>query len=219
MFKHLTYQHPTKNVLAVVGVNYLTPSALRKWSREGKLLPNKGNPVFTEPDGTKHRFDDGGLVCPEEDLLFADTGEPVSLESSATLLQRVIDRVIPDGVAYEIIDSRDTTALPPDRIFRNAWEQKPGQPNKVDVNMPKARDLHMDKIRRVRNDELEKLDISFMRAIEAGDAAEQTSITNQKQALRDIPQELDLEVFATPEDLHASWADNLVRPEGEVTES
>ena len=155
--------------------------------------------VYTRPDGGV------SILAPAPEFLaqFATEEEGIAAIQAKD--------VPSDAVAVEVIDE---TAIP-ERSFRNAWEWNNG----IQVNMPKARVVHMDKIRRVRNDELEKLDISFMRAIEAGDAAEQTSITNQKQALRDIPQELDLEVFATPEDLHASWADNLVRPEGEVTES
>ena len=74
----------------------------------------------------------------------------------------------------------------------------------VTVNMSKARVIHMDKIRNVRNKQLAGLDLPFMRAVEAGDVSEQARIANEKQVLRDIPQTLDL-TTDTPEELKAIW--------------
>ena len=62
----------------------------------------------------------------------------------------------------------------------------------------------MDAIRVVRNAELAAKDITFMRAVEAGDASEQARIASEKQVLRDIPQTLDL-TTDTPEELKAIW--------------
>ena len=72
------------------------------------------------------------------------------------------------------------------------------------VNMTKARTIHMDKIRLVRNKQLADLDVPFMRAMETGDANELARIASEKQALRDIPQTLDL-TTDTPEELKAIW--------------
>ena len=77
------------------------------------------------------------------------------------------------------------------------------------VNLPKARLVHMDHIRRVRNTELAKLDLPFMRAVEASDGAEQTRIAAQKQVLRDIPRTFDLSVYRTPQKLRAAWPSDL----------
>ena len=72
------------------------------------------------------------------------------------------------------------------------------------VNMAKARVIHMDKIRAVRNKQLAGLDVPFMRAVETGDASELARIGSEKQVLRDIPQTLDL-TTDTPEELKAIW--------------
>ena len=86
-----------------------------------------------------------------------------------------------------------------------AWEMDTdGTPK---VNMPKARGIHMDKIRRMRNKELVKKDIEFMKALEADDGSS-TVITVEKQALRDIPQTFDL-TTDTPEQLKAKWPEGL----------
>ena len=88
-----------------------------------------------------------------------------------------------------------------------AWEMDTDGRPKVD--MPKARVVHMDHIREARNVELEKLDVPYMRAVEAADTDEQTNISNQKQTLRDIPETFDLEGCTTPESLKDAWPDEL----------
>ena len=82
----------------------------------------------------------------------------------------------------------------------------------INVNMSKARGIHMDKIRLVRNKQLAGLDVSFMRAVETGDASERVRIAGEKQVLRDIPQTLDL-TTDTPEELKAIWPIELLELE------
>ena len=111
----------------------------------------------------------------------------------------------------------DDTDLPADRAdrnlgnptFRDAWEDTG---TAVQTNMPKARLIHMGRIRSERDAALSALDVPFMRAVEAGDAAAQQRIAAEKQALRDIPQTFDLDGCATPEALGAAWPDGLARP-------
>jgi len=89
-----------------------------------------------------------------------------------------------------------------------AWEMDTdGTPK---VNMAKARAIHMDAIRVVRNAELVKKDVPFMRAVEAGDTDAQTTIGTQKQTLRDIPATFALETGVTsPEQLKGKWPAEL----------
>ena len=75
------------------------------------------------------------------------------------------------------------------------------------INMPKARGIQMDKIREVRNKELAKKDIEFMKALEADDGSS-TAIAVEKQTLRDIPQTFDL-TTDTPEELKNKWPEGL----------
>ena len=87
-----------------------------------------------------------------------------------------------------------------------AWEMDTdGTPK---VNMAKARGVHMDKIRVVRNAELVKLDLTSLRAVEAGDASAQAAVVTEKQTLRDIPQTFDL-TTDTPTQLQAKWPSEL----------
>ena len=64
----------------------------------------------------------------------------------------------------------------------------------VNVNMSKARAIHLAEIRRVRNEELVKKDVPFMRAVEAGDTSAQATIGTEKQTLRDLPATFDITI-------------------------
>ena len=80
----------------------------------------------------------------------------------------------------------------------------------INGNMGKARVIHMDAIRVVRNAELVDKDVTFMRAVEAGDASAQSTIATEKQVLRDIPATFDITTGVdTPEKLKAKWPTEL----------
>ena len=80
----------------------------------------------------------------------------------------------------------------------------------VNVNMTKARAIHLEEIRKVRNAELVKEDITFMRAVEAGDTDTQATIATKKQTLRDLPATFDITTGVdTPEKLKAKWPAEL----------
>ena len=80
----------------------------------------------------------------------------------------------------------------------------------INVNMTRARAIHLAEIRRVRNAELEKEDINMLQAIEAEDASAQSTVTTKKQVLRDIPATFDITTDVdTPEKLKAKWPTEL----------
>ena len=78
----------------------------------------------------------------------------------------------------------------------------------INVDMAKARAIHMDAIRVVRDAELIAQDITFMRAVEAGDTDAQAAIATEKQVLRDIPQTFDL-TTKSPTELKRRWPREL----------
>jgi hypothetical protein len=98
----------------------------------------------------------------------------------------------------------------PTRVFRDAWEEGASDGPAVQVNMPRARGIHMDRIRLVRNEELAKEDINVLKAIEVGDTAAQSTVATKKQTLRDIPQTFDLTTDNdTPDELDQKWPSEL----------
>lgn len=119
--------------------------------------------------------------------------------------EREMERLTAEGFAPVLIER---SAVPVSREFRNAW--KVGS-DKVDVDMPTARTIHMDRIRKARAKALTVKDVEYLLADEAGNATAKATIAAQKQALRDIPQTFDLSTAATPEELTALWPDGLER--------
>jgi len=80
----------------------------------------------------------------------------------------------------------------------------------ININMSKARAIHLTEIRRVRNAELVKEDVNMLKAIEGGDASAQSTVATKKQVLRDIPATFDLTTgVTTPEALKAKWPSEL----------
>lgn len=94
-----------------------------------------------------------------------------------------------------------------DRIFRNSW--KDTGKKKPEVDMPKAREIHKDNMRKARFQLLEDLDTAYMLADEQGDAKKKKDIAAQKQALRDVTAHPDIEKAKTPEQLKAIWPEIL----------
>ena len=80
----------------------------------------------------------------------------------------------------------------------------------INVDMTKARAIHLAEIRRVRNEALVKEDVTFMRAVEAEDTDAQATIKTKKQTLRDLPATFDITTDVdTPEKLKAKWPTEL----------
>ena len=77
-------------------------------------------------------------------------------------------------------------AIPEDRTFRDAWADTTPE-LVIDIDMVKARDIHLERIRVKRNAELSKLDVQATKAQDIGDAETLAQIRARKQELRDLP--------------------------------
>ena len=95
--------------------------------------------------------------------------------------------------------------IPNDRTFRNAWVDNGG----IQVDMPKARDIHRNTMRTARKPKLEALDRAYIRADEANDQVEKDRIMDDKQALRDVTADPGIEDAKTPETLKDVWPEIL----------
>lgn len=73
------------------------------------------------------------------------------------------------------------------------------------IDIPKAKDIWKDKIREARKSALEKLDVDYMRANEAG--TDTTAIVADKQTLRDLPSQVD--TATNTDEIKAVWNDML----------
>jgi hypothetical protein len=106
---------------------------------------------------------------------------------------------VPEGVEYKIVESVDI-----DNDYFNAYEFDAETGSKV--NIEKAKAIHLDKFRSARAPKLAKLDIDFMKAVEANDEVKKAEIVAAKQALRDVT------LTPLPDDLagiKATWPDIL----------
>lgn len=94
--------------------------------------------------------------------------------------------------------------LPKNREFRGAWRH---EGDVIDIDMPRARAIHLNRIRDVRNRLLEASDKALMRAQEQGHATE--ALVTYRKDLRDLPQTLDLSKATTAEALAEIWPEIL----------
>ena len=86
------------------------------------------------------------------------------------------------------ISHRETQddAIPTDRTFRDAWADTTPEVC-IDIDMAKARNIHLERIRIKRNAELAKLDVEAIKAQDMGNAETLAQIRARKQELRDLP--------------------------------
>jgi hypothetical protein len=75
------------------------------------------------------------------------------------------------------------------------------------LNIEKAKQIFIEKIRRFREDELPKLDIQYIRTLELGN--DTTEIVSKKQQLRDLPN-IDLSDVTNLTQLKAKWPTELL---------
>ena len=132
------------------------------------------------------------VVCPT----------PEFINNGGTMAQ-FLERSLPDGVIFEELHKDD---IPTDRYFRNAWRLDKG----INVDVECVQKIHLDCLRKVRNEKLAELDIPFQRALEDKDTVMQDNIAAKKNALRDMPQNVDMSLLDTPDKIKAFMPDVLV---------
>lgn len=156
------------------------------------VYENEGGVAVVIPaEGGKHYVD----MWPE----YPYPSGPRRLETDLEQIERIAVKDVPQGANALIKTTRD---LPVTRNFRGAWRLAMGV---VNVDMPAAREIHRENIRRAREATLKQLDTDYMRADEQNDVQAKASIAQQKQALRDLPQAPAIMAAETPEQLEATW--------------
>lgn len=124
-------------------------------------------------------------------------------ETEAKFLDRLAVIEVENGRVASPIQIVEGDPRPQNRTFRNAWTLNG---DKIDHDMPKARSIHMDRIREARDEKLKSLDNDWMKATGQNKKAEAEAVEAKRQWLRDIPQTFDLNA-ATPEELEKLWPD------------
>ncbi len=129
---------------------------------------------------------------------------PVSKENIEQILGEMTEQEYRDHIYITSIPNDaqnvreiDDLEIPDGRYFRNAWIDD-GQ---IKVDIDKARVIHMDNLRIMRNDKLKNLDIEYMKASEQNNTNEMSIIASKKQDLRDMPQNTDLSLISDLKEL------------------
>lgn len=94
----------------------------------------------------------------------------------------------------------DPTEIPRDRTYRAAWVD---DGKAIVHDLPRAKDVHRKRIRRLRGGALAELDGQWMRAFGKKDAASAEQIEAKRQRWRDAPADLRIETASSIEDLKA----------------
>ena len=96
-------------------------------------------------------------------------------------IEQIAAKDVPANTPYKIVDSLPSDF---DNDYFNAYEFDPQLG--AQVNIDKAKAIQLNKWRSARAPKLAALDIAYFRAEEAGDSANKSSVSGQKQALRDV---------------------------------
>ena len=99
------------------------------------------------------------------------------------------------------IDASSAT-VPSDRHFRGAWSLSGSV---ISEDMTAAKVIFKDKIREVRAPLLEAEDVTYMKALEAGDSDAQVASVTAKNALRNAPAASAITNAADIAALKAAW--------------
>jgi hypothetical protein len=140
--------------------------------------------IYTRPDGGL------SVVHPAPNAKKED-------ESEDQFIERLVQKDVPaDATNVRVVEA---AAIPSDRSFRDAWKDEAGA---IAVDMPKAREIHRNALRRLRKPKLEALDIEQLKNL--GNAAKLADIELRKQALRDATADPSIEWATTAEELKAA---------------
>jgi hypothetical protein len=114
-------------------------------------------------------------------------------------IEQIAEKDVPADTPYKIVNSLDL-----DNDYFNAYDYS--EESGAEVNIDKAKSIHLDKFREARKPILSKLDVDYMKAIEVEDSVKASAIAVQKQELRDVTKIL---LPNTLPEIKLTWPDIL----------
>jgi len=114
--------------------------------------------------------------------------------------ERCAKKSVPEGSKDIRVISREE--LPQSRSWRNAWVN---DGKVISVDMPRAREVLRDKMRKERAKMLRRLDQEQLMGIVQGRDADVKQMETVKQVLRDVTEDPSIEAAQTPEELDKVW--------------
>jgi hypothetical protein len=140
--------------------------------------------AITKADGSVAVMTLGKRVDPSDDEALAREVETTGLAAAPSAWRRVETDDFPAGASEYFEALRDDGTA-------------------ITVDLPKARELHRERLRREREPLLEALDVEYQRADEENRPAEKAAVVRAKKALRDVTADPRLEAAQTIDDLLA----------------
>lgn len=137
-------------------------------------------------------------------IVYENSDGSLVIVSPVASLEEVLARDVP--TTAQNVRIVDRNKLPADRTFRSAWI---AVGSSVAVDMPKARVIQMNNLRKVREEKFKELDRDWIKYMGQKNQRMADEIEDKRQKLRDIPQTVNLEAATTPEELKAIWPDEL----------
>ena len=92
------------------------------------------------------------------------------------------------------------------KSFYGAWTSDGS--GKIQVDLPRAREIHLAEVRAERNRKLDESDREWARLADVGTTEQQAAYREYRQALRDVPQGMNLDMIDTVvelEEFRPSW--------------
>ena len=152
------------------------------------------------------------MMTPTKTIVYID---PDTKKANVTYIlgddTSLISKIIPTGADFVEVDDHECICHDdPQMTFLGAW--KIDSKRKVCVDMIRARDVHMNNLREIRNERLQELDTESVIALGKGDKKSVKTVETKKQALRDLPKTVLplLKKAKTPYDLNNIFPPELV---------
>jgi hypothetical protein len=112
-----------------------------------------------------------------------NNGVGVIIPSDPSLtIEEIAERDVPEGLPFLITEELDVHDIYDGYLSAYNYNEETG----AEVNIDRAKAIHLDKFRAARKPKLAALDVAFMRAVEQSDSAKQAEIAEAKQQLREI---------------------------------
>lgn len=150
-------------------------------------------------------FDDGSVGIMQFVRAPRGVTGPLVGYNQDTGLRESSDEAIEAEIAKSAYDAKPVSwrrikfeDLPDVRTYRNAWRDNGRE---LVHDMPAAREIHRNKLRRLRAPLLETLDVEYQRADEREDKAAKRDVAQRKQRLRDVTADPRIEAAQTIDDL------------------
>lgn len=112
-----------------------------------------------------------------------NNGVGVIIPSDPSLtIEEISERDVPQGLSFLITEELDVHDIYDGYLSAYDYNEETG----ANVNIEKAKQIHLNKFREARTPKLQALDVQYMKALEVEDSLKASQIAIAKQELRDV---------------------------------